>query len=95
MDFGGESNTIEVGSDNQWGAGVNLSLPLVAPALWKSMQLTEIDIQLASEAARASKITLINSVKNAYYALLMAQDSYYVLKASYDNAEFNAKIATG
>lgn len=94
MSMDGQSQSIEVGSDNQWSAGLNLSLPLVAPALWKSMQLTEIDIQLASEAARASKITLINSVKNAYYALLMAQDSYFVLKASYDNAEFNAKIAT-
>lgn len=85
---------IKVGTDNQWGAGLNLSLPLVAPALWKTLQLSEIDIRLAAESARASRITLINSVKNAYYSLLMAQDSYDVLKTSYANAEFSARIAT-
>lgn len=85
---------IKVGSDNQWQAGANLSLPLVAPALWKTLQLSEIDIHLAAEAARGSRITLIGAVKNAYYGLLNAQDAYGVLQASYANAEFNAKIAT-
>lgn len=85
---------IEVGTDNQWSAGVSLSLPLVAPALWKTLQLSELDIRLAAESARSSKITLISSVKNAYYTLLNAQDSHDVLKVSYANAAFNAKIAT-
>lgn len=94
MNLGGQSSSIKVGSDNQWGAGLNLSLPLIAPALWQSMQLTQTDIELAAENARSSTITLIREVKNAYYSLLMAKDSYQVLKASYDNAEFSAKIAT-
>lgn len=85
---------IKVGTDNQWGAGLNLSLPLVAPALWKTLQLSDIDIQLAAESARASKISLVSAVKNAYYSLLMAKDSYEVLKVSYTNAEFSARIAT-
>lgn len=85
---------IEVGTDNQWSGGVNLSLPLVAPALWKTLRLSETDIYLAAEQARASKITLIGAVKNAYYSLLNAQDSYGVLRVSYANAELNAQIAT-
>lgn len=94
MAFGGEEQQIEVGTDNQWGAGMSLSLPLVAPALWKTLQLSEIDIHLAAEQARSSRIALIGAVKNAYYALLNAQDSYGVLKVSYANAELSAKIAT-
>ncbi len=94
MDFGGgETITIEVGSDNQWSGGFNLALPVIAPALWKSMQLTKLDIELAAESARESRLTLVQGVKNAYYGLLMAQDSYEVIRASYANAELNAKIA--
>lgn len=85
---------IEVGTDNQWGAGLSLSLPLVAPALWKTLQLSETDVLLAAEQARSSRIALIGSVKNAYYSLLNAQDAYEVLKVSYANAELSASIAT-
>lgn len=94
MAFGGEQQQIEVGTDNQWGAGLNLSLPLVAPALWKTLQLSEIDIHLAAEQARSSKIALVGAVKNAYYGLLNARDAYDVLKVSYANAELSARIAT-
>ncbi len=93
MDFNGAPMKIEVGTDNTWGAGLNLALPLVAPALWKSVQLSELDIQQAVEGARSSKIALIAAVKGAYYSVLMAQDSYAVLDSAYRNAEFNAQIA--
>lgn len=85
---------IEVGTDNQWSAGLSLSLPLVAPALWQTLRLSETDIRLAAEQARSSRITLIGAVKNAYYSLLNAKDSYEVLKVSYANAELSARIAT-
>ncbi len=94
MEFGGQSQKIEIGTDNTWGAQLNLGLPLVAPGLWRTIQLTDLDISLAVEASRASRIDMIAAVKNAYYALLMAQDSYKVLKAGYDNAALNARIAT-
>lgn len=93
MNLGEQSSTIKVGSDNSWSGGFNLALPLVAPALWRTMQLTQLDINLAVEESRSSKITLIESVKNAYYTVLLTQDSYSVLQASYANAELNAKIA--
>ncbi|MEG1643300.1 MAG: TolC family protein, partial [Bacteroidales bacterium] len=34
--------------------------------------------------------SMINQVKRAYYAIMMAEDSYSVLKQSYDNAQYNA-----
>ncbi|HQM99417.1 MAG TPA: TolC family protein, partial [Bacteroidales bacterium] len=49
MDFGGEQLEISVGTDNNWMGGVSLSLPLVAPALWKTVQLSALDIDMAVE----------------------------------------------
>jgi outer membrane protein TolC len=69
--------------------GLQLSLPLVVPALWKSIQLTELEMQMAVEKARASKITLRNDVTKAYYNILLAQDSYKVLQDGYSLAEEN------
>ena len=94
MGMDGQTMKIEVGTDNTWGAGLNLAMPLVAPALWKMVQLSEIDIELAYESSRASKIATVAGVKSAYYGFLMAQDSYEVLLDSWKNAEFSAKIAT-
>ncbi|MCL2413443.1 MAG: TolC family protein, partial [Bacteroidales bacterium] len=37
--------------------GVNLSLPLFAPALWHTIHMTRLDMQMAVERANASKIT--------------------------------------
>jgi len=67
------------------------SLPVVAPQLWKSIQLSEEQVQLAVEQARESKINTIASVKNAYYQLLLARDSYEVLLANQRTAERNAE----
>jgi outer membrane protein TolC len=69
--------------------GLQLALPLVAPGLWKSIQMTELEMQLAVEKARASKITLRNDVTKAYYQILLAQDSYQVLQEGYDLAKRN------
>jgi outer membrane protein TolC len=68
---------------------LSLSLPLIAPGLWKSIQLTQLDMQMAVEKARASKITLRNDVTKAYYGILLAQDSYEVLQDGYDIAKRN------
>ena len=83
---------IEVGQDNTFTGGVSASLPLIAPALWSSVNLSEYQLELTVESARASKIDLINQVSKAYYGILMAQDSYDVIKRSYDNSVENARI---
>ncbi|MDR1610107.1 MAG: TolC family protein [Candidatus Symbiothrix sp.] len=78
---------VELPTDFNATAGLQLSLPLFAPALWKSIQMTGIDMQLAVEKAHASRITLRNDVSKAYYSVLLAQDSYKVLQDGYSLAE--------
>lgn len=51
--------------------------------------MSEVDIRLAMEQARASRIDLINQVKKAYFSLLLAQDSYNVLKMTYETDSIN------
>ncbi len=69
-----------------------LSLPIFAPAVYKSMSLTKTDILLAQEKARSSRLDLINQVTKAYYQLMLTQDSYEVLKRSYALAEENYNV---
>ncbi|KAA6351271.1 putative efflux pump outer membrane protein TtgC [termite gut metagenome] len=92
MDFGGESMTIKMGSDNSYNGGLSISLPLFAPALYKAISLTKTDVDLAVEKARSSKLDLINQVTKAYYQLLLAQDGYDVLQKSYQQAETNFEM---
>ena len=44
------------------------------------------------ENARANKLSLVNQVKNAYYALLLAQDSKNVIEENHATAQLNASI---
>lgn len=85
--------SIEVGRTNTFTGGLSASLPLIAPALWSSVNLTEQQVELALESARASKINLINQVSKAYYSVLMTQDSYDIFKRVYENSAENARIA--
>lgn len=88
-------NGIEVGQDNTFNGssnGLMATVPLIAPALWASLKMTETDMALALETARKSKIDLKNQVSKAYYSILMAQDSYDVVKKTYDNALENSRI---
>ncbi|MFA5013768.1 MAG: TolC family protein [Candidatus Paceibacterota bacterium] len=94
MDFGGEQLEISVGTDNNWMGGVSLSLPLVAPALWKTVQLSALDIDMAVEKARSSRLSMISAVKQAFFSYLLARDSYAVLKRNYDNVALNTKTVT-
>ena len=82
----------EIGIPNQYQGGLTVSLPVFAPALYKSMKLTKTDVALAVEQARASKQDLVNQVTKAFYQMLLAQDSYAVLEKSYAQAEANFNI---
>ena len=44
------------------------------------------------EAARANKLSLVNQVEKAYYALLLAQDSKRVIEENHATAKLNADI---
>jgi len=83
---------IEVGQDNTFNAGLSASIPIISPTLWTSLQMTELDAQLALETARSSKISLVNQVTKAYYTILLTQDQYNVFKRSFENTTENARI---
>ena len=76
----------EVGLDNTYSMGFSATLPVIAPQLWKSVEISSINIQTKLEAARSSRLSLINEVQKAYYNVLLCQDSYKVLRDQYDNA---------
>ncbi len=84
----------KMGADNAstWNGALQVSLPLFAPAVYKSMSLTKADVELAREKSRGSKLDLVNQVTKAYYQLLLAQDSYNVLMENYKLAEENFNI---
>lgn len=82
----------QVGIPNQYQGGLTVSLPIFAPALYKSMKLTKTDIALAVEQARASKQDLVNQVTKAFFQTLLAQDSYAVLEKSFKQSEANYHI---
>ena len=84
----------KMGRDNSstWNGGLQVSLPIFAPAVYKTMSLTKADVELAREKSRGSKLDLVNQVTKAYYQLLLAQDSYNVLMENYKLAEENFNI---
>ena len=94
MDMQGQTMNIKVGRDNTYSVGANLSLPIVSFPLWSSLKLSSMDIDMALESARSSKIELVNQVKQAYYTYLLAKQSHEVLQASYDNLEASNQLVT-
>ena len=84
--------TMEVGTTNNVSAGVNAVMPLVNAQLWKSLKLSAMDVELAVEQARSSRIDMVEQVSKAFYQVLLAKDSYDVYKRVYDNAVENHKI---
>ena len=81
---------IKVGRDNSYSLGFSASMPLIAPQLWKTLDLSESRIMESVEKSRQSRLQLINQVKNAYYTLLLAEDTHRTVLESYDMAKLTA-----
>jgi len=92
MNLGG--NSFKMGQDNTNTATgtATLNLPLFAPTVYQNMSLTKEDIKLAQEKSRSSKLDLINQVTKAYYATILAQDSYRVMEKSFRTAKVNYDV---
>ncbi len=90
----GKRQGIKMGLDNSYSVGFSASLPLIAPQLWASLKLSDSQILQSVEQARASRLSLVNEVKNAYYPLLLAEDSRNVIKQSYEMAALTHEIYT-
>ena len=89
MDMGGQAMEIKVGRDNNINASATASMPLVNASLWESLKLSGMDVEMAVEQARSSKIAMIKQVKQAFYAVLLAQESHKVMSQVYENAQKN------
>lgn len=92
MDFGGQTQTIKVGSDNSFNGGVTAGMPIINAQLWTSLKISALDVELAVEKARSSRIDMVEQVTKAYYAVLLAKESRDLYKRVYDNAVENNSI---
>ena len=84
----------KMGQDNTstWNGQFQISLPVFAPTVYATMNLTKSDLDNAVEQSRSSKLDLVNQVTKAYYQVILAQDSYDVLCRSYEQAEKNFNV---
>ena len=89
MDMGGQPMEIKVGRDNNISTSASASMPLVNASLWESLKLSGMDVEMAVEQARSSKIGMVKQVKQAFYAVLLAQESHKVMSQVYENAQKN------
>lgn len=84
--------TVKMGTTNTMAGGFSAAMPFINAQLWKSLKLSGMDVELAVEQARSSRIDMIEQVSKAFYQVLLAKDSYEVYKRVYDNAAENHKI---
>ena len=83
---------IEVGRWNTWSAGITASMPLVNAQLWKSLEISDQDVELAVEKARGSRLDMVTQVKQAFFSCLLAKDAFNVYKSVYENALENLEL---
>ena len=81
-----------VGRWNSWSAGVSASMPIVNAQLWESLKISDKDVELAVEKARSSRISTVTQVKQAYFSVLLAKESFSVYKSVYENALDNYEL---
>ena len=77
---------MEMGATNSYAVNGVMQVPIFSLTLFKSIQLSELDLKSALESARNTKIELISQVKNSFYGVLMLEQSLEVLQESYKNA---------
>lgn len=92
MNMGGHSQTIKMGTDNNWNFAFGAAMPLVNAQLWKSISISDTQILQSLEQARSSRLDLVNNINKAYYALMLAIDSREVIRQNYELAKFNADL---
>ena len=87
----GDFGKHKMGMDNTstWSGQFQVSLPLFAPTIYATMNLTKSDLENAVEQSRSSKLDLMNQVTKAYYQVMLAQDGYDALFSSFEQAREN------
>lgn len=85
------SEGLEVGRWNTWAAGLNATMPLVNTQFWKSLKVSGLEVELAIEKARSSRLDMVTQVKQAFFATLLAKEAFQVYKDVYENAVTNCQ----
>ena len=67
-------------------ASASVAMPLVNAQLWESLKVSAMDVELAVEKARSSRLETVTQVKNSYFAVLLAKEAFNVYKEVYENA---------
>ncbi len=80
---------LEVGRWNTWSGGVTAAMPIINAQLWKSLKISALDVELAVEKARSSRLETVAQVKSSYYSILFAKEAFTVYKEVYENAVRN------
>ena len=75
-----------MGRLNTMSFGVSAAMPIINAQLWESVKITGMDVELAVEKARSSRLNMVSQVKNAYYAVLFAKEAFDVYREVYENA---------
>lgn len=70
--FGAGAQATELGSDNDYTATLNLSLPLISSNNVALRQLAKTQLNYQTEYARGTKQTIATAVKKAYFNYLLA-----------------------
>lgn len=83
------SDGLEVGRLNTLNGGVTAAMPIVNAQLWKGIKISGLDVELAVEKARASRLDMVTQVKNAFFGVLFAKEALEVYKDVYNNAVDN------
>ena len=86
MGEGQEPMKIEVGMYNTINTASSVVMPIVNAQLWESLKISGMDVELAVEKARSSRLEMVTQVKNAYFATLFAKEAAEVYGQVYDNA---------
>ncbi len=75
--------------DMQASLGLSASLPLLVPAMFRTAQMSNLEMDMAIEKARSSKIDMKSSTKQAFYTVLLAEAAYIAIKEGYEIAKEN------
>ncbi len=77
---------LEIGRWNTWSGGVTAAMPLINAQVWKSIKISGLDVELAVEKAKESRLDMVTQVKTAYFSTLLAKEVFNVYKEVYENA---------
>lgn len=73
---------LSFGADNTFTFTGDITLPLFAPQIYRTLKLNKVQLESAVESARSSRIDLVAAVKVAFYNIMLAEQSLKVLKES-------------